>query len=202
MAEQRFPASRLFANFVKNLEGIFTTDRNTSTAPTSTTPPTDGNRQPAISPKMNVIRSWWTRLIGSSNIFGLRRRPGLFGLTLLSVPLLPLYWYWQPWLWSVDNNQIWSIVRIIAYTIISVSFVFNAIDDNIQNRRTDIVWAALAAEHIAVLALLALDLGDVVSWMDTRLYLTPTTAIAALAVAWQTSQRVIARTRSEEEQEA
>lgn len=98
-------------------------------------------------------------------------------------------------------NDIWIIARIIAYTVISISFVYNAIDDNVQNRRTDIVWAALAAEHIAVLALLALDLGDIVMWMDARLWLTPTTAIAALAVAWQTSQRIVAKRRAEKRDE-
>lgn len=160
---------------------------------------TAGSRQPVTWPKMSGIRSWWTKLIGSSSIFAPLRLRGLFGLTLLSVPLWPLYWYSLPWLSSVDTDAVWSIARVVAYTVISLSFVYNAIDDNIQNRRTDIVWAALAAEHIAVLALLALDLGDVVSWMDTRLYLTPTTAIAALAVAWQTSQRLIARRRMEGE---
>lgn len=92
-------------------------------------------------------------------------------------------------------DDIWDVLRIVAYTVISLSFVYNAIDDHVQHRHTDIVWAALAAEHIAVLALLALDLGNVVSWMDSRLYLTPTTAIAALAVGWQTGQRIVEQRR-------
>lgn len=159
---------------------------------------TGGSKQPAIAPKTSETRNWWTRSILSSSISARSHLAGLFGLTLLSAPLLPLFWYWQHWQFSVDTGEIWVIVRIVAYAVISLSFVYNAIDDNIQNRRTDIVWAALAAEHIAVLALLALDLGDVVMWMDARLFLTPTTAIAALAVAWQTSQRLIARSRSEQ----
>ena len=89
--------------------------------------------------------------------------------------------------------MILDLLRIVAYTIISLAFVYNAIDDNQRNRRTDVVWASLATEHIAVLTLLALDLGDIVSWMDARLLLTPTTVVAALAVAWQTSQRLLER---------
>ena len=138
-----------------------------------------------------------TRSIGFWITSALSRLPGPLGLGLFSAVLLPLLWYSQSWLWSVDMNDIWIIARIIAYTVISISFVYNAIDDNVQNRRTDIVWAALAAEHIAVLALLALDLGDIVMWMDARLWLTPTTTIAALAVAWQTSQRIAAKRRME-----
>lgn len=86
-----------------------------------------------------------------------------------------------------------DLLRIVAYAMLSLAFAYNAVDDNQANQRTDIVWAALAAEHIAVLTLLALDLGDVVSWMDARLLLTPTTVVAALAVTWQTSRRLAGR---------
>ena len=86
-------------------------------------------------------------------------------------------------------------MRIAAYAVISVSFVYNALDDFVRGRRTDIVWLALAFNYIVVLGLLALDLGDIVAWIDARAALTIPATIAALAVSWQTGHRILDQRR-------
>lgn len=86
-----------------------------------------------------------------------------------------------------------DILRIFAYTITSIGLFYCAIDDNSRGNRTDIVWAALAAQNVSVLALMALDFGNVVMWMETRYLLTPTAIVAAVAVFYHAAVRVAER---------
>lgn len=87
--------------------------------------------------------------------------------------------------------MIWDISRIIAYAIQSLLLVYLAIDDYENNRKSDIVWAALAAQSIAVLALLSLDVGSIVVWVEARYILTLPAAAAAVSVAWYASRRIV-----------
>jgi len=86
-----------------------------------------------------------------------------------------------------------DIIRILAYTVTSIGLIYCAIDDNNRGNRADIVWAALAAQNISVLSLLALDLGTVVVWMETRYLLTPTAIVAAVAVFYHAAMRIAER---------
>lgn len=87
--------------------------------------------------------------------------------------------------------MIWDIARIIAYAVQSLLLVYLAIDDYEQGRKSDIVWAALGVQSIAVLALLSLDIGSIIVWMEARYILTLPAAVAAVAVAWYAGRRII-----------
>lgn len=77
-----------------------------------------------------------------------------------------------------------DIARIVAYAIAAISMAFLAIDDYHQGRRTDIAWAALAMQNLAVLALLAMDLSAAVAWMEQRWMLTPFAIVNAVAIPY------------------
>lgn len=84
----------------------------------------------------------------------------------------------------MDFVTVLDIVRIFAYGIAAISMAFLAIDDYHQGRRTDIAWAALAMQNLAVLALLAMDLSAAVAWMEQRWMLTPFAIVNAVAIPY------------------
>lgn len=90
---------------------------------------------------------------------------------------------------------------MVAYAIMAISFMYNVVDDLVRGRRTDIVWSTLAFLYLFNIALLALDLGDIAAWVDTRSLLTIPALLAAAAVSWQTSQRIIDRQHAKKDAE-
>lgn len=132
----------------------------------------------------------------SSTTSALRRWAGLHGPILFLVLVSLLCWYSQPWQWFAWSERpnwalVLSVLRVVAYAIMAVSFTYNAVDDLVHGRRTDIVWSTLAFLYVFSIALLALDLGDIAAWIETRSLLTIPALLAADAVSWQTSQRII-----------
>lgn len=106
-----------------------------------------------------------------------------------------LCWFLQPWRWSLwsEYNLALGALRVVAYTVMAISFLYNAVDDTVRGRRTDIVWGALSFFFAFSIGALSLDLVALAAWMDTRSALTFPALLAAGAVAWQTSRRIADR---------
>lgn len=87
--------------------------------------------------------------------------------------------------------MIWDITRIIAYAIQALLCAYLAIDDYEHGRKSDIVWATLTVQAIAVLALLALDVGSILVWVESRYVLTLPSMLAAASLVWYAGRRIV-----------
>lgn len=156
---------------------------------------TAGRWQIAIWPKMNEIKKRLMKSISFWTTSAQGRASGLAGLMLLLALVSVLSWFLQPWQWPVWSEWalLFSVMRVIAYTVMAISFLYNAIDDLVRGRRTNIVWASLSFLFTFSIGTLSLDLGAVVAFIDSRTFLTFPALLAACTVAWQTSQRIADR---------
>lgn len=84
----------------------------------------------------------------------------------------------------MDPIQFFDLVRVVSYSVASIGLIFFALDDYNRDRRTAIIWAAMALQNVMVLALLALDLSAAVAWMEARYMLTPSAIFAAAAIGY------------------
>jgi hypothetical protein len=89
----------------------------------------------------------------------------------------------------MDPIQFFDLVRVAAYSVAAVGLIFFALDDYNEDRRTAIIWAAMAFQNVMVLALLALDMSAAVAWMEARYLLTPSAVFAAVAIGYNTVVR-------------
>lgn len=87
--------------------------------------------------------------------------------------------------------MIWDIARIIAYAVQSLLLVYLAIDDYERGRKSGVVWGVMAIQSIAVLALLSLDVGSMLIWVEARYMLTFPAVIAAAVIAWYAGRRIV-----------
>lgn len=87
--------------------------------------------------------------------------------------------------------MIWDVIRVVAYAAQSLILVYLAIDDYERGRKSDIVWAALAIQSMSVLALLSLDIGSVIVWIEARYILTLPATVATIVIGWFAGRRLM-----------
>lgn len=74
--------------------------------------------------------------------------------------------------------------RVVAHLIVLLWCIYFAFDERASKRSCRAwVWAALAAERLAILALLVWDLGDIGMWMEWRPALAPFIIFLAIALS-------------------
>lgn len=178
-----------------NSNMIFTIAANTLIRLMRKNQQTDGRKPWRAKSITDSIRGRWMRSTLYWITSVLARASGRRGLTLLLALVCLLCWFLQPWQWQVwsEFSLALGVLRVVAYTVMAISFLYNAIDDTVRGRRTDIVWASLAFLFAFSIGTLSLDLVAIVAWADTRSALTVPALLAAGAVSWQTSRRILDR---------
>lgn len=178
-----------------NSNMIFTIAADTLTRLMRKNQQTDGRKPSPAKRTTDSTKGRWMKSTLYWITSVLARASGRRGLTLLLGLVCLLSWFLQPWQWQVwsEFSLALGVLRVVAYTVMAISFLYNAIDDTVRGRRTDIVWASLAFLFAFSIGTLSLDLVAIVAWVDTRSALTAPALFAAWAVAWQTSRRILDR---------
>jgi protein-S-isoprenylcysteine O-methyltransferase Ste14 len=71
-----------------------------------------------------------------------------------------------------------DLIRIVSYAVMSIAFVYLAIDDHERRSLARWLWMSFAVQNVAVLLLLAISVQGAASWLDIRWMLTPFTVVS------------------------
>ena len=102
---------------------------------------------------------------------------------------------------SFDWIYLLDLIRLVAYAATSIGAMILAVDDFLNDRRSDIAWATFSLQYVATIAIFALDLSGAVAWMEQRYLLTPFAVVGAIAVPYVAFARIIDRHHESKSQE-
>lgn len=102
---------------------------------------------------------------------------------------------------SFDWIYLFDLIRLVAYTATSIGAMVLAVDDFLNDRRSDVAWATFSLQYLATIAIFAMDLSGAVAWMEQRYLLTPFAVVSAIAVPYVAVARLAERRRQAQRQE-
>lgn len=94
---------------------------------------------------------------------------------------------------SFDWIYLFDLIRLVAYTATSIGAMILAVDDFLNDRRSDVAWATFSLQYLATIAIFAMDLSGAVAWMEQRYLLTPFAVVGAIAVPYVAIARITER---------
>lgn len=92
-----------------------------------------------------------------------------------------------------DWIYLFDLIRLVAYAATSIGAMILAVDDFLNDKRSDIAWATFSLQYLATIAIFALDLSGAVAWMEQRYLLTPFAIVGAIAVPYVAIARLSER---------
>lgn len=98
---------------------------------------------------------------------------------------------------SFDWIYLLDLIRLISYAATSIGAIVLAVDDFLNNRRSDIAWATFSLQYLATIAIFAMDLSGAVAWMEQRYLLTPFAIVGAIAVPYVAAARLAEHRRQQ-----